>query len=574
MPHDVLRPLRLWLLRTRPRRRVGLSLAVVAAVATFPVAAPAADLNATPANLGSVFGAAQGGDVIHLAAGSYGTFSGASKPSTVSLVAAPGAAVTMEVAFAPADHISLDGVTVTSANLAGAHDIAITNSTFTGMTTIDAKLANANIVFNGDRFDAINKCSSCSEGRITVRGYDGSSQPVGVTITNSHFGGGESDGIQIVGGAYGAQIGPGNEFSAIRQGDLATHVDPIQLYGSSHTLITGNYFHDNSTAIMAPDGGEAERIENNVFVMDEYPWAVMASHIPGLVMSHNTMVGGSLHVDDATNPGSASTPTSGQATNNAGPVTVGQRGSFTESHNIFPGASGTNDINASPKLAGGAKPAGYAAFVLAPGTPGVKAADDGTDMGIILAAPPAPAPPTPSVAASLGSAPTVRLSRPRVGARFTARLSLKAKAADDHGIARVGFWVDRRWVGTDRTAPYAMKWRASKRTGFRSHTVTVRAISVDGGVSSWAITVKRVHTASAAATGARSGWRLASRPAATGTALRGRGIARHRVVAYLTRCDDQRARVVRRIRMRAARDGSLRANPREGNLCVLRVQPV
>jgi hypothetical protein len=129
-------------------------------------------------------------------------------------------------------------------------------------------------------------------------------------------------------------------------------------------------------------------------------------------------------------------------------------------------------------------------------------------------------------------------------------------------------------VGTDRTAPYAMKWRASKRMSFRSHTVTVRAISVDGGVSSWAITVKRVHTARAAATGARSGWRLASRPTATGTALRGRGIARHRVVAYLTRCDDQRARVVRRIRMRAGRDGSLRADPGEGNLCVLRVRPV
>jgi hypothetical protein len=552
----------------------------VATVAAFPAAASAADLNASPANLGSVFGAAQGGDVIHLAAGSYGNFSGGSKPSTVSLVAAPGAAVTMGVAFAPADHIALDGVTVTGANLVGAHDVAITNSTFTGMTTIDAKLPNANIVFSGDRFDGIDMCSTCGEGRVTVRGYSNSSQPVGVTITNSHFGGGgQSDGVQIIGGAYGVQVGPGNEFTGIRQGSFAAHVDPIQLYGSSHTLITGNYFHDNSTGIMAPDGGEAERIENNAFVMDEYPWAVIASHIPGLVMRHNTVVGGSLHVDDATNPGSASTPTSGQATNNAGPVTFGQRGSFTESYNVFPGASGTKDINASPKLAGGAKPASYAAFVLAPGAPGVKAADDGTDMGIVLTAPPAPPPPPPPAAASfaaasLGSAPTVSLSRPRVGARFTSRLDLKAKAADDHGIARVGFWVDRQWVGTDRTAPYAMKWRASKRTGFRSHTVTVRAFSVDGGVSSWAITVKRVHTARAAAAGARPGWRLASKPAATGTALRGRGIPRHRVVAYLTRCDDQRARVVQRIRMRAARDGSLRANPRGGNLCVLRVQPV
>jgi hypothetical protein len=551
----------------------------VAAVAAFPAAAPAADLNATPANLGSVFGAAQGGDVIHLAAGSYGTFNGGSKPSTVSLVPAPGAAVTMQLSFAPADHIALDGITVTSASLVGAHDIAITNSTFTGVTTIDAKLANANIVLSGDRFDGIDMCSTCYEGRVSVRGYSNISQPVGVTIANSHFGGGgQSDGVQIVGGAYGVQIGPGNEFTGLRQGNFTAHVDPIQLYGSSHTLITGNYFHDNSTGIMAPDGGNSERIENNAFVMDEYPWAVIASHIPGLVMRHNTVIGGSLHVDDATNPGSASTPTSGQATDNAGPVTFGQRGSFTESFNIFPGASGTKDINASPKLTGGAKPASYAGFVLAPGAQGVKGADDGTDMGIVLTAPPAAAAPPPTAplrsAASLGAAPTVSLSRPRIGARFTSRLGLKAKAADDHGIARVGFWVDRKWVGTDRTAPYAMKWRASKRTGFRSHTVTARAFSVDGGVSSWAVTVKRVHSVRAAAAGSRPGWRLASKPAATGTALRGRGVPRHRVVAYLTRCNDQRARVVQRIRMRAARDGSVRANPRRANLCVLRMQPV
>ena len=39
----------------------------------------------------------------------------------------------------------------------------------------------------------------------------------------------------------------------------ATHTDAIQLYGSSHTLITGNWLHDNSTGIMAPDTSDHDR---------------------------------------------------------------------------------------------------------------------------------------------------------------------------------------------------------------------------------------------------------------------------------------------------------------------------
>jgi hypothetical protein len=576
MSHTIVRPVRPRSAFARVRHRIGLWFAALAVLAAFPSAAGAADLNATPANLASVFAAAQGGDVIHLAAGSYGTFNGGSKPSTVTLTPAPGAAVSMGVAFSPADHIALDGMTITAANLVGAHDISITNSTFTGLTTIDAKLPNANILLSGDRFDGINTCSSCLEGRVSVRGYENSTQPVGVTIANSHFGnGGESDGIQIVGGAYGVQVGPGNEFSGIKQGNFSAHVDPIQLYGSSHTLITGNYFHDNSTAIMAGDGGNAERVENNVFVMDEYPWAVVASHIPNMVLRHNTVLGGSLHVDDAINPGSSSTPSSGTIVDNAGPVSFGQRGSVTESYNIFPGASGQKDISANPKFVGGAKPTTYAGFVLAPGTPGTKAADDGADMGIVPAPPPTPvavpAAPTPT-APAVGSAPKVGFSAPRAGARFTSRLRLVATAADDHGINRVGFWVDRQWVGTDRKDRYAMTWRAPKGTRFRSHTVTARAFSADGQVSSVAITVRRVHTARAARAGARGGWRLTTRPIAAGTAVRGRGVARHRIVAYLTRCDDNAAHVAQKIRMRAGRDGTVRANVRRRNLCVLKLK--
>jgi hypothetical protein len=65
----------------RSRRLLAFALPTLAVlVAWVVIAGPAraADLNATPSTLSSVFASAQGGDVIHLAAGNYGTFNGGS----------------------------------------------------------------------------------------------------------------------------------------------------------------------------------------------------------------------------------------------------------------------------------------------------------------------------------------------------------------------------------------------------------------------------------------------------------------------------------------------------------------
>ena len=47
---------------------------------------------------------------------------------------------------------------------------------------------------------------------------------------------------------------------------------------------------------------------NNVFVMDEYPWAVIGGYQPNLTVAHNTMVGGALRLDDYS--GGSGDPTS------------------------------------------------------------------------------------------------------------------------------------------------------------------------------------------------------------------------------------------------------------------------
>jgi hypothetical protein len=91
------------------------------------------------------------------------------------------------------------------------------------------------------------------------------------------------------------------------------------------------------------------------------------------------------------------------------------------------------------------------------------------------------------------------------------------------------------------------------------------------------VTVKRVHhrgSARAARAAKRRGWRLASVPAATGTSLRGRGVPRHKVLVTLARCTDGSARVAKRLRLRAGRDGIVRASSSARGLCVLRLQPV
>ena len=148
------------------------------------------------------------------------------------------------------------------------------------------------------------------EGRLTIRGYD-NTQPVGVTITNNHFGGGGcSDGIQVVGDAYGVRIGPGNKFTGIRQGSCGAHVDPIQFFGGTATVVTGNYFHDNgdgSGGIMSPDGDDSYTVKNNVFAeTGAYPYAIAGGGCANCVYTHNVFINAGAVIGTG-NGGSVST---------------------------------------------------------------------------------------------------------------------------------------------------------------------------------------------------------------------------------------------------------------------------
>ena len=185
-----------------------------------PAGARATDRTATPSTFASVFASAQGGDRILLASGDYGTWSGGSKSGMVTITEQPGATASINPSMTNATNLTFDGLTIKGAYLSGARNVTFVNTKFTGMTRVDtiASISNANVLFDHNTFDGINMCCSCYEGRLTVRGYNNTS-PVGVTISNNHFGnGGESDGVQLIGETYGVQVGPGNEFGSMKQG--------------------------------------------------------------------------------------------------------------------------------------------------------------------------------------------------------------------------------------------------------------------------------------------------------------------------------------------------------------------
>ena len=344
------------------------------------------------ADVGAAIDAAGGGQTICLHGGNYPDFSvrPSGRSSYVTVTSAPGEAASIGYLEDSApSFVRFEGLSMGGGSPHGAHDLAFVNVRFRGPTTVLAFATNANIVFDRDTFDGINTPNNAYEGRLTIRGQsDDGNPPSGVSITNSHFGnGGLADGIQVIGSANGVRIGPGNEFSGIRQSDVPSgdphHVDPIQLYGSSHTLVTGNYFHDNSTGIMMPDASsDNDRIENNVFVMDEYPWAVISSRSINLTLAHNTVVGGTLRLDDNTNVGPGQT-TNAVVKDNAAAVSIGKVSVASADYNLDPGAAGPHSVRAAPRFAGGANPTSYDGFHLAPGSPGTNAADDGADIGII-----------------------------------------------------------------------------------------------------------------------------------------------------------------------------------------------
>jgi hypothetical protein len=351
-----------------------------------------------------VFAKANGGDRILLAAGDYGSFAAGVKDSTVTLTPQPGATATIALMFNPAANVRIDGLTISDLAFEGAtHDITVENSLFTGHAVVRSdQMVDADIVFDHNRHPNIDVCDQCFEGRLEVVGLR--DEPSGVTIENSVFGpGGDADGVQI--GANGVRV-LDNEFVGIRQ-ISGPHTDSLQLYGQTNTVISGNYFHNFDTAIMAPDGGTDERITDNLFLSSgRYRPAIQLGSHHGTLFAHNLTLNidvlADAKVDGA--PGSGNVLRDNVIVNGTISTPEDMCIECVVDSNLFTrDPVGSHAVVGDPVYAGGDDPQGYAAYTLAPDSPGAGTASDGGDRGIRLSAaagpPPDPTPtPTPTEA--------------------------------------------------------------------------------------------------------------------------------------------------------------------------------
>ena len=279
----------------------------------------------------------------------------------------------------------------TSTNLSFDH---ITFVSPHGCVSVNGESTDSAILFDHDRLDNMEtegNFGCLNEGRL---GTGGMGAAVGwVTVTNSHFSGnslpGCSDGIQV--GGDGVVIGPGNEFTNILQGSCIAHSDPIQFYkpGSSNNVVTGNWFHNNSTGCMCWDGGDNNTFTNNVFESIGY-WSIVSGDFSG-VGENGWLIAHNVFGDDVTMDNGHTAPN--------GTGNVLRDNVWTPGNNVTDDGSGvgydhnlncvrngvncpgTGNISGTPVFLTSPS-AGYYHYQLAPSSPGYHAASDGKSMGI------------------------------------------------------------------------------------------------------------------------------------------------------------------------------------------------
>jgi hypothetical protein len=306
------------------------------------------------------------------------------------------------------------GVAATAVNIAGvdvnnSQYVTFQDMTIAGATVSTGSLSSLHITFSGIIFTnpvCINNPTNinqdtlitfstfigvgvgCNEGRVGVNGNNIShSVASGIVISYNVFGpGGCSDGVQITGGARGVQV-LYNEFVGLKQASCSpVHLDPIQFYGAPAPIITGNYFHGNSTGIMSPDcNGSNGVYTNNVFVTDgEYPDQIVQSGSNAGTYNHNTFNNGArIRLG---NPNACGLATNVTLTNNiisAGLSLTNGQTTATFTVNFNHGIGGTNPIAGTPTYTGGTTPSTWAGFLLTALSPGKAAGSDGFDIGAL-----------------------------------------------------------------------------------------------------------------------------------------------------------------------------------------------
>lgn len=374
-------------------------------------------------NVASAVSAAPNGSVICLNSGNYGkvNFTNIKRSGFVTLQSASGVGARMSIGeiydsrYIRFDSLTFDSVSVRECST----DIQIVNSTWVpgggGLVfnyTQSCPQTDMRLLVDKGTFSAVGRAGY--EGRLSVRGVRG------LTISNSLFekqpssSGAASDGIMLVGNSTNVTIGPGNLFRDIVQSQCGSvHCDAIQMYGNgSGTVITGNYFINNSVHIGNYDGGSPNmKIVHNIFEGGQSGQNLQIGGVKGMLMEHNTFRGVVLGIGTK----SANTQHSGWVVQN----NIFDAAKFTASGDQ-PGCgsdcvmrfnlksnggsttpTGTNNITGNAIYVGKGSPTNWSGWQLAATSPGKNAGNDGQDMGVVFSTTGSPTTPPPTAVAPL-----------------------------------------------------------------------------------------------------------------------------------------------------------------------------
>jgi hypothetical protein len=265
----------------------------------------------------------------------------------------------------------------------GANNITIRNSAFNSEIAVDGTASGSNIVFDGNSHNNIS--GSATANRFMAAGG-------GLTIRNSLFQGGGSDGVRLGTSAPVNVIG--NTFLNIISDGSGNHTDNIQWYGGSNAVIRGNLFKqtiNGETQVMgAYDGTGGNLIEDNVVDVTSRPWAIELYSDDGSVIRHNTLVYRSgcaysmtcgliaLDRKPADDAGRNTQLYDNIATGFA--ISNGST-ALRRDHNMVRSGAATGDFVGAPTFQGGAAPTTYAGYRLTTSSEGAGRASDGLDVG-------------------------------------------------------------------------------------------------------------------------------------------------------------------------------------------------
>jgi hypothetical protein len=315
-------------------------------------------LHASPATLGAQVGKAKSGQTVCLATGNYGKWTGTGK--AIVLAAAPHASPVMSFRFDGGAHgFTLSGIRGLGGQMAaGAHDITIENSSFTSAVAITG-LANANVTFDHDTFVNINN-PGCGGQPARIHLEYGTSIPSGVTVEDSLFSGGDTDGIQT-----GAPLViKNNVFTNLRSpGSDCNHTDSIQGVGSTGVVVVGNLFYNDYDGAVDFDGPNHWRVTDNVCYDIDRGACVSLYGDLGSRIDHNT-AGLRMRALELDRKPSERSGRGTVFTNNVGPVSVDDGCSMaTDAGNLYARAKAP-DLNGVPRFAGGKSPTTWSGFAL------------------------------------------------------------------------------------------------------------------------------------------------------------------------------------------------------------------